>query len=42
METLFIFTAGLIVGVVFEKQLKKYKEAAVRAAKAARNEFDKN
>lgn len=39
MFTLLVFVGGVTVGMVYEKQLKKYKERAVAAATAAQKAF---
>lgn len=42
MAEIICFITGIAVGVFFEKQLVKFKTAAIRAAHAARDEFDKH
>lgn len=39
MFTLLVFVGGVAIGVVYEKQLVKYKAKAVSAAKAAQTAF---
>jgi hypothetical protein len=36
-----LFVAGAVIGVVYEKQLRKYKDKLEAAAKAAKDSFRK-
>lgn len=39
MSELIVFFVGVVIGVIYEKRIRKYKEVALRAAKAASKEF---
>jgi uncharacterized membrane protein YoaK (UPF0700 family) len=41
MGGMICFVMGVLVGVIYEKQIRRHKEAVIRAVNAAKNEINK-